>query len=162
MTSLPSSAVIYSSSPPPTRQQSSSDLSNRSSQRITVPAGLAVCYGHVPYNAEKDRRFWRWWSQITYATAIMEETQGFNDPDWGASGRRSDAWQYFIEAANIESGELSIFCLRCERKLVHPISTGCSASNMINHLKTQSCLRGPMERRLPDMPAQESNEARFL
>jgi hypothetical protein len=162
MTSLPSSAMIYSSSPPPTRQQSSSDQSNRSSQRITVPAGLAVYYGQVLYNAEKDRRFRRWWSQTTYAMAIMEETQGFNDPDWGASGRRSDARQYFIEAANIKSGEPSIFCLCCERKLVHPISPGCSAGNMKNHLKTQSCLCRPMERRLPDMPIQKSNEASFL
>jgi hypothetical protein len=76
-----------------------------------------------------------WWSKTRYA---LDPTAP--NPHWNSPTRTSEVWAQVGEAAQCESGQPFIFCIRCGIVLQHPVGLQSIGTKHIhNHRQTKLC-----------------------
>jgi hypothetical protein len=115
-----------------------------SSQSIPCPLPPSIlnranAQRHVVWEPATAAQFQDWWNDTRYG--IQNATKKERKLRWDKP-KVSKHWLSFKQAALIRNGEPNIICRLCHKVLIHPSLSNTGTTNMKNHLKSTSCLKG--------------------
>lgn len=110
-------------------------LSQSLSSHPTLPVNIqTIQISHEKYavfEIATQQSFFEWWSQTLQgrgkSQAILKKRS------------RSDHWESYLQAANLQTGEIKLVCKRCKALLKHPRFAKTSTTGLHTHLLSQSC-----------------------
>lgn len=101
----------------------------------SIPSNIQILHlSHEKYaifETATQQSFFEWWSQTLQGKGKSQTIL--------RKRSRSDDWEAYLQAANIQTGEIKLVCKRCKALLKHPKFAKTSTTGLHTHLLSQSC-----------------------